>query len=93
MRAVLIGIGKNNYLMIVKIRQIEIVADTRSERAYYRSYFFVFKNFFYSLFLGVKRFASERQNRLMLSVSALLRAAACRIALNDKYFVEFGLSA
>ena len=90
MRAVLIGIGKNYYFMVIEVCDIEIVADTRSERAYYRTNFLVFKHLFYSLLFGVKRFASQRQNSLMLPVSALLRAAACRVALYDKYFVEFG---
>ena len=79
--------------MIIKVCKIEIVADTRSERAYYRSYFFVFKNFFDSLLFCVERLTSERQNCLMLTISALLRASACRIALDYENFVEFSFSA
>ena len=93
MRAVLVGIGKNNNFIIIKIVEIEIVSDSRSERAYYRSYFFVFENLRYALLFGVKRLTSERKDSLMLSVPALLRATACGIALDNEHLVEFGFFA
>lgn len=89
MRAVLIGIGKYDYFVVIEISNVEIRAYARTERAYYGTDFFVFKHFFYAFFLGIERFAAERQYRLMLTVSALFRAAARGIALDDKYFVEF----
>ena len=93
MRAVLVGIGKNNNFIIIKIVEIEIVSDSRSERAYYRSYFFVFENLRYALLFGVKRLTSERKDSLMLSVPALLRAAACGIALDDEQLIVLRLFA
>lgn len=43
--AVLVGIGKDNYLVIFKVIDVEVVAEPRAQCAYKRPKFLVFKDF------------------------------------------------
>ena len=43
--AVLVGIGKDNYLVIFKVIDVEIVAEPRAQCAYKSPEFLVFKDF------------------------------------------------
>ena len=59
MEAVLIGIGKNNDLVIIDFVQLEIGIQPRADRADDRAYFFVGENLIQPLLLDVEGLAAE----------------------------------
>ena len=60
MRAVLVGIGKDNYLIVPKPRYIEVFAYAGAESRDYGTDFFVLQNVLYALFFGVHGLAAKR---------------------------------
>ena len=93
MRSVLVGVGKNYYLIVFEICLVEISAEARTQSVDDSLYLLVFEYLFYLLFLDVERLTSQRQNSLTRPVSSLLRASARAFSLNYEQFVEFGFSA
>ena len=87
MRTVLIGIGENDNFMILKVFKLKILAYAGSEGGYDGAAFVIFKHLLNAPFFNIQRFAAQRQYCLEPSVTALLRAAACRIAFNDEKLV------
>ena len=93
MRTVLIGIGENDNFMILKVFKLKILAYAGSEGGYDGAAFVIFKHLLNAPFFNIQRFAAQRQYCLEPSVTALLCAAACRIAFNDEEFVLLRCSA
>ena len=79
--------------MIVDFIQLEIGIESRADSADNRADFLVRKDLIEPLLLDVERLASQGKNGLKLTDTRLLCRAARRVALYDKHFVEFRLSA
>ena len=91
MAAVHIGIGHTNDAMITELGLVVFGVDTASESGDHRFDFFVFEHSVKGCFLNVENLASQRKNRLESSVSALLCASACRIALDEVNLAVLGV--
>ena len=87
MRAVDIGVGHQDDLVIAQLGQIEIVAaDAGAERGDQRADLLGAQHLVEARALDIEDLAAQRQHRLEFAVAALLGAAAGRIALDDEQF-------
>ena len=92
-RAALIRVGQDDYLVVFQMRKIEVLADARAQRGDHRTDFLVRQHLIQTLFLGVQRLSAQRKNRLKATVAPLLGAAAGRITLHDEQLVELRVAA
>ena len=83
MRAVHIGIGHDHYLMISGFIDIEVVAYTRTKGHNHIADLGVLQDLVQPGPLHIEDLAPQGQYGLKMAVSALLGAAAGRLALHD----------
>ena len=85
MRAVDVGVGHDDDLVIAQLVDIEVVAaDAGAERRDQRADLLARQHLVEARALDVEDLAAQRQHRLELAVAALLGGAAGRIALDDE---------
>src|SRR5262249_16713168 len=92
-RAVDVGIGHDDDLVIAQLLEIEraftfAVTDACADGGDHGADFVVLKNFVEARFFDVNQFAADGQNRLEFAVAALLGGATGRVTFDD---VEFGV--
>ena len=92
MRTILICIRKDDDLVILQVFKGKAFPDPRAKRGNNGSEFLICKHLIQPFFLHIKRFASQRQDRLKAPVAPLFCAAACRVALHDEKFIELRVS-
>ena len=89
MRAVDVGVGHDDDLVVAQLLDVELVAaDAGAERGDERADLFGRQHLVEARPLDIEDLAAQRQHRLKFAVAALLGRAAGRIALDDE---EFGL--
>ena len=89
MRAVDVGVGHDDDLVIAQLVEVEVVApDAGAERGDQRADLLARQHLVEARALDVEDLAAQRQHRLIFAVAALLGGAAGRIALDDE---DFGL--
>ncbi len=93
MRAVLIGVREDDDAVVLELGQVEILADARAQRGDDRAEFLVGQHLIEPLLLGVQGLAAQGKDRLEAAVTALLGAAAGRIALDDIQLVARKIAA
>ena len=84
MRAVLIGVGQNDDLVILQRADIKILVNVGAQRRNNGAEFLIGQHLIQALLFGVEGLAAQRQDGLKMPVAPLLGAAASRIALYDK---------
>ena len=89
MRAVHIGIGHDDDLVVADFVQVEILAIAAADRGDQRFDGFGLHHAVEACTLGVKDFASQRQDGLRDRVASLNCGAACGVALHDEQFAFF----
>ena len=86
MRAVHIGIGHDEDLMVADFANIKLVADAGAQRGHDGHQLVVAVDAVRAGLFDVQHLAPQRQDGLNVGVTAHLGRAACRIALHDKQF-------
>ena len=87
MRAVDVGVGHDDDLVIAQLVDVELVAaDAGAERGDQRADLFGGQHFVEARALDIEDFAAQRQHRLELAIAALLGRAAGGVALDDEQF-------
>ena len=80
MRAVDVRIGHDNDAVVAQfVRVVLIAANAAAQRGNQRRYFLRREHFVKARFLNVEDFTLQRQNRLVLTVTPLLRRTARRV--------------
>src|SRR5581483_6946468 len=87
-RAVDVGVGHDDDLVVAQLREVEVVAEPRAERGDHRANLFVGEHLVDARLLDVEDLPAQRQDRLRVRVSPALGGAARRIALDQE---ELGL--
>ena len=87
MRAVDVGVGHDDDLVIPQLVELELVApDTCAQRSNNIRHLFRGEHLVGARPLDVQDFTADRQHRLKLALAALFRRTACRVALDDENF-------
>ena len=86
MRAVHIGIGHDEDLMVADFANIKLVADAGAQRGHDGHQLVVAVDTVRAGLFYVQHLAPQRQDGLNVGVTAHLGRAACRIALHDEQF-------
>ena len=89
MRAVHIGIGHDDDLVVADFVQVEILAVTAADRGDQRFDGFRLHHAVKACTLSVEDFASQRQDGLRDRVASLNCGAACGVTLHDEQFAFF----
>ena len=85
MRTIHIGIGHNDDFVVAQFIGIKVfAADAGAERSDQRRDLIARKHFVKAGALDIEDFAAQRQNRLVLSVAALLSRTTRRVPLDNK---------
>ena len=84
MRAVLIGIGQDDDLVVLERADIKILVNVGAQRRNNGAEFLVGQHLIQALLFGVEGLAAQGQDGLKMPVAPLLGAAAGRIALYDE---------
>ncbi len=87
--AVHVGIGHDDDTSVAQTFEIEVIADTGSQRGDERLDFVVAENFIEAGAFGVEDLTAQRQDRLEVTVASLFGGAACRVTFHDVEF-RFG---
>src|SRR3989337_161137 len=89
MRAVDVGVGHDNDLVIAQFFEVEIVnSNSTAKGRNHRADLLVLQDLFQPRFFYVQNFTADRQDRLEPAVAARLSRASRRVSLNDVYFTE-----
>ena len=86
MGSVHIGVGQNNDLVITRLFDLELFANSGSHRLDQRDHFGVLKHPSRLGSLYVEDFASDRQNRHRARIASLDSGPAGGVSLNDEQF-------
>ena len=84
-RAVHVGVGHDDDLVIAQLRQIEVVANASSQRADDVRHLLRRQHLVDAGPLHVEDFTSDRQHRLILALAPLLGRPTGRVALDDEH--------
>ena len=84
MRAVDVGVGHDDDLVVPSLLELELLADAGADRGDERLDLGVREHLVDPVLLDVDDLAAERQDRLRVPVAALLRGAARGVALDDE---------
>ena len=82
MGAILVRIRQDDYFIVLKAGYIEVLAYAGAHCRNYGTELLIGKHLIKPFLFHVQRLAPKRQYSLKASVTALLGAAACGIALN-----------
>ncbi|MNH97547.1 hypothetical protein D3C73_502480 [compost metagenome] len=86
-----IRIGHDNNLMVTGFGQIKIITDAGSQSGDNRPYFGIGQYTVKPRFFNVQDLPAERQNRLEMTVTALLGRTACRVPFDDVQLADGGI--
>ena len=90
MRAVDVGVGHDDDLVVSQLADVEIFADAAAERLDDDADFLAAEHLVHARLFDVENLAAQGQNGLELAVASLFGAAAGRVALDDVDFAVFG---
>ncbi len=97
-RAIDVRIGHNDDLVVAETFEIEralafAVTDAGADRGDHGANFVILEHLVQTSFLDVDDLTAQRQDRLVVTVTALLGRATCRVALDDEEFGVFRVAA
>ena len=90
-RAVHVGVGHHDHAAVPQVGDVELVAETGSDRGDHRLDLGVREHLVDAVLLGVDDLPAQRQDRLRHAVARLFRRAAGRVALDDEELRQVGI--
>ena len=90
-RAVDVGVGHDDDLVIAQLVGVEFLAEAGSQRGDHGADLFVREHLVQTCFLDVEDLAAQRQDRLRIRIAAALGGAAGRIAFDQEDLRERGV--
>ena len=83
MSAILVGIGKNNNLVITERRNVEVFSDPGTQSGNNGAKLIVLQNLVKTFLLYIERLSAKRKNCLKATIPALFCGAAGAVTLNE----------
>src|SRR5438270_3312320 len=89
--AVDVRVGQHHDLPVPALRHVHLFADAGADRVDQRADLLALEHLVQPSFLDVRDLAADRKDRLRLAAARGLRAAACRVALDDEQLGRVGI--
>ncbi|MNI71384.1 hypothetical protein D3C73_1272550 [compost metagenome] len=88
MSSIDVGISHDNNLMITSLFNIKFITNTSTKRCNDRTYLGIAKDAIQPCFFNIQDFTTEWQNRLKMTITALLRRSTGRVTFDDIQFTD-----